>query len=145
MIVFQFYCFVLVLLYAFAISSSSSIIPEIKHHVRITNNFKNKPFDYHCKSRDDDLGFRTLQPKEEWEFTFGLSWLHPTFFNCYFSYEHFSSTFDVYSRYLKQEVGGSKFFWTVQEDGFYLYHPKLGRNVKLHVWTDQVCMKMKSL
>ncbi|KAK7851765.1 s-protein like protein 2 [Quercus suber] len=116
MIVLQFYCFVLVLLHAFALSSSSSIIPEIKHHVRITNNFKNKAFAYHCKSRDDDLG--------------------STFFNCYFSYEHFSSTFDVYSRYLKQEVGGSKFFWTVQEDGFYLYHPRLGQNVKMHVWTD---------
>ena len=70
MIVFQFYCFVVVLLFAFALSSSLSLMQKM--HVRITNNLNNKSFDYHCKSRDDDLGNRTLQPKRQWEFTFGL-------------------------------------------------------------------------
>ena len=70
MIVFQFYCFVVVLLFAFALSSSLSLMQKM--HVRITNNLNNKSFDYHCKSRDDDLGNRTLHPKGQWEFTFGL-------------------------------------------------------------------------
>ena len=134
MIVFQFYCFVVVLLFAFALSSSLSLMQKM--HVRITNNLNNKSFDYHCKSRDDDLGNRTLQPKGQWEFTFGLDQLHPTFFYCYFAYEHFAATFDVFSKFLKQECGGNNFFWTVQEDGFYIYHSKFGQNLKLHYWNS---------
>ena len=136
MTVSQFYCFVLLLFSAFALGSSLSIIPDIKDHVRITNNFINKSFGYQCKSRDNVIGPRTLQPKGQWEFSFGPDWFHQTYFNCHFWYEHFTSTFDVYSSYLKQEVNGKNFFWTVQDDGFYLYHPMLGKNLRLHVWTS---------
>ena len=98
----QFYCFVLVLLIAFDLSSSSTLTSNnfAKHHVRIINNLNNKLLNYHCKSGDNDLGIRTLQPKGEWEFSFRLHWIASTLFYCYFWYDNFYAAFDVYSAYL---------------------------------------------
>ena len=133
----QFYCFVLVLLIVFDLSSSSTLTSNnfAKHHVRIINNLNNKLLNYHCKSGDDDLGIRTLQPKGEWEFSFRLHWIASTLFYCYFWYDNFYAAFDVYSAYLAKVCGGNNYYWTVQEDGFYLYNTYLNTNWKIHDWS----------
>ena len=55
-----------------------------KHYVQIVNNLNDKPLNYHCKYRDDDLDLKTLQPKEDWEFSFYINFSMTTLFYCYF-------------------------------------------------------------
>nr|XP_023922412.1 S-protein homolog 5-like [Quercus suber] len=133
-IISQFYCFVLVLLFGFCLSSSYMLQPREfrKHYVRIVNNLNNKPLNYHCKSGDDDLGLKTPQFKEEWEFSFHLNIQDIMLFYCYFSYENFHAAFVALNGDPDQRLdcGGDHCIWTAQEDGFYLYQIKHNQNVK---------------
>ena len=70
MIIAQLYCFVFILLLAFGQSTFKLISYPGRRYVRILNHLKNKPLTCHCKSADDDLGLRILQPNGEWEFSF---------------------------------------------------------------------------
>nr|POE97983.1 hypothetical protein CFP56_51965 [Quercus suber] len=103
-----------------------------KHYVRIVNNLNNKPLNYHCKSGDDDLGLKTPQFKEEWEFSFHLNIQDIMLFYCYFSYENFHAAFVALNGDPDQRLdcGGDHCIWTAQEDGFYLYQIKHNQNVK---------------
>ncbi|KAK7840100.1 s-protein like protein 2 [Quercus suber] len=86
---------------AFDLSSSSTLTSNnfAKHHVRIINNLNNKLLYYHCKSGDDDLGIRTLQPKGAWNlFSPPLDSFNT--FLLLFWYDNFYAAFDVYSAYL---------------------------------------------
>nr|POE64653.1 hypothetical protein CFP56_64800 [Quercus suber]POE64654.1 hypothetical protein CFP56_64801 [Quercus suber]POE97982.1 hypothetical protein CFP56_51964 [Quercus suber] len=137
-IISKFYCFVLVLLFGFCLCSSFTLVPwELrKHYVRIVNNLNNKTLNYHCKSGDDDLGLKTLQFKEEWEFSFHLNVRDTTLFYCYFSYENFHAAFVAFNGDPdhRLDCGGDHCIWTAQEDGFYLYQIKHNENVKQHDW-----------
>ncbi|KAF3968935.1 hypothetical protein CMV_007228 [Castanea mollissima] len=91
-----------------------------------------------CKSKNDDLGIRTLQPNGEWEFSFHISWVAVTEFYYYFWYDNFQVTFDVFKDGgLYEQCGGEHCIWIAQEDGFYLYSIKLGYNVKMHDWSNK--------
>ncbi|KAK4563932.1 hypothetical protein RGQ29_006142 [Quercus rubra] len=112
MIIAQLYCFVFILLLAFGQNTSFKLISYPgKRYVRIVNHLKNKPLTYHCKSADDDLGLRTLQPNGE-------------------------ASFDVYieDNSFEFKCGTHHCIWTVQEDGFYLYYTYLHTNKKMHDW-----------
>ena len=137
-IIFLFYCFVFVILFGFHQSSSFTLIPwELRrHYVKIVNNLNNKPLNYHCKSGDNDFGPKTLQFKEEWEFSFYINLQDTTLFYCYFSYEIFHAAFEVFNGDPdhRLDCGGDHCIWMAQEDGFYLYQIKHNENVKKHDW-----------
>ena len=130
----------LVLLLAFGLSTSFTSTPNsLKRFVRIVNHLNNKPLGYHCKSLFDDLGLRTLQPNQEWEFSFHLSLIIVTEFECHFWYQNFKAHFDVYhagdiTGDIGYQCGGDHCIWTAQKDGFYSYNIKSNLNVKMHDW-----------
>ncbi|KAK7851924.1 s-protein like protein 3 [Quercus suber] len=97
MIIAKLYSFVFILLLAFGQSTSSMSTNDIlTRFVRIVNHLVNHPLTYHCKSADDDLGIRTLQPNGKWEFSFDDATFKQTDFYCYFFNEHFYAAFDVF-------------------------------------------------
>ena len=71
----QFHYFLFVLLLSFGLSSSFTWVPNPfrTQYVRIINSLNNELLDCHCKSADNDLSLKTLQPKGEWEFSFVLT------------------------------------------------------------------------
>ena len=138
MIIAQIYCFVFILLLAFGQSTSSKSTNSIfTHYVRIVNHLNNKPLTYHCKSADDDLCLRTLQPNGEWEFSFGTFVFKNTDFYCYFLNKNLHAPFDVYveTSTFEANCGRNHCIWTTQEDGFYLYDMSSDANVKMHDWS----------
>ena len=84
----HFHYFVFVFLLSFGLSSSFTWVPNPfrTQYVRIVNNLNNELLDCHCKSADNDLGLKTLQPKGEWEFSFRPKFQGTTLFYCYFFY-----------------------------------------------------------
>jgi len=132
----QLYCFVFILLLTFGQSSSLKLIHDIVKYVRIVNHLDNKPLTYHCKSANNDLGLRTLQPNRQWGFHFHPANFETTDFYCYFFNGNLRAAFDVYVEDSKLEAncGGDYCIWTAQKDGFYLYNIGSGQNVKMHNW-----------
>ncbi|KAM4113793.1 hypothetical protein ACJW30_04G022900 [Castanea mollissima] len=137
MIIAKLYCSFFILLLAFGQSNSIETIAT--RFVRIVNHLVKHPLTYHCKSADDDLGIRILQPNGEWEFSFKAATFGITDFYCYFFNEHFYAAFDVYVEYskLEQRCGGNHCIWTAEYDGFYLQNYHSGQNVKMHNWTTR--------
>ena len=135
-IISQFYCFVLVLLLAFGLSTSFTSTPNsLKRFVRIENHLKSDTLGYHCKSIFDDLGIRTLPPNQEWEFSFHLSLIIiETEFDCHFWYQNFKAYFMVFGVALGDRCGGDHCIWIAQEDGLYLHNTKSNQNVKMYNW-----------
>ena len=141
-IISPFFCFLPVLLVAFDLSSSFSWIPYRfrTHYVRIVSNFTDENIEYHCKSEDDDLGQRILQPKKEWELSFKINFWGTTRFYCYFWYQNFNASFDVFDADVDVDLdcGGDHCIWTAQKDGFYLLQIKRNENVKKYDWTEEI-------
>ncbi|PQM42423.1 hypothetical protein Pyn_17371 [Prunus yedoensis var. nudiflora] len=91
----QWYFLVLFLALAFALSICSGLPVMTKRFVRIVNLLDNKQLVYHCHSKDDDLGQRTLAPQQEWEFKFHLDF--ETIFTCDFWHSNnHHAHFDVF-------------------------------------------------
>ncbi|CAL8990265.1 unnamed protein product [Prunus brigantina] len=133
----QHFCYsVLFLALAFGPSMICSGLPIMtKRFVRIVNLLDYKQLVYHCRSQDDDLGERTLAPKQEWEFEFHLDF--ERYFNCEFwhSNDHHQK-FDVFvpSDKFVHRCGGAHCIWHVEETGFFLYHIKTGWWEKSYDW-----------
>lgn len=88
----------LVALFFFVISQNHCC-GRIQKHVYIRNDLSGgRELTFHCKSKDDDLGFTTLAPGAEWGFGFHPVFLGNTLFYCTFQWvdgqKHF---FDVYN------------------------------------------------
>ena len=68
----QFSIFWLVIVLTFGISSAFTVVSKLfeRNYVRIFNELDNELLFFHCKSKDDDLGLRNLQPGTYWEFSF---------------------------------------------------------------------------
>ncbi|KAB1210141.1 hypothetical protein CJ030_MR6G003878 [Morella rubra] len=133
-----FYCFVLVVALFVDLSSCGIIGGAFKRrYVRIVNNLDNKQLDYHCRSKDDDFGRKSLQAKEEWEFTFRDNFVDSTLFYSDFWYDTFHASFDVFkgdTNFHDYECGGDHCIWKAQEDGFYLFHIQKNVFVKKYDW-----------
>ena len=138
----HFHYFLFVLLLSFGLSSSFTWVPNPfrTQYVRIINNLNNELLDCHCKSADNDLSLKTLQPKGEWEFSFRPNFQGTTLFYCYFFYGSFHAAFDVYAATYKWKwaCGGDHCIWIVQEDGIYLYQIQKDENVKKHDWEKNI-------
>ncbi|KAM3684177.1 hypothetical protein ACB098_11G024900 [Castanea mollissima] len=111
------------------------------HYVRIVNNLDNSVLFYHCKSKDDDLGLRQLQPGENWQFSFHINFFETTLFFCNFWYTNsskikFHAVFDVFSTdsELIQDCGGYNCIWIAKEDGLYVYNLETNMTLRMHDW-----------
>ncbi|XP_010540173.1 PREDICTED: uncharacterized protein LOC104814026 [Tarenaya hassleriana] len=52
--------------------------------------------EFHCKSKNDDLGYKILRPNESWSFRFRPNFWGTTLFFCRFWWKGDSHWFDIY-------------------------------------------------
>lgn len=88
----------------------------------------------HCASKDDDLGYRTVDQNKYFLWSFGENVLHTTLFFCHFWWGQRDKSFDVF----KHSIGArwcqtKSCFWVVQEDGFYITDDYV-KGSPLHKW-----------
>lgn len=74
--------------------SSCDFFPGKKHYVRIVYKLSTQQLTYHIRSYDDDLGYRSLNPNDVWEFKFYLDL--DINFTCNMSYPNYHVHFDVF-------------------------------------------------
>ncbi|EOA32049.1 hypothetical protein CARUB_v10015294mg [Capsella rubella] len=76
---------------------------------------------YHCKSGDDDLGFRSLPPGGSWSFGFKPDIFGRTLFFCRFSWgKSESHYFDIYKQSRDKEFkefGCRRCEWKIRKEG----------------------------
>ncbi|ONI26977.1 hypothetical protein PRUPE_1G060000 [Prunus persica] len=135
-----YYFLVLFLALAFGPNICSGLPVMTKRFVRIVNLLDNKQLVYHCHSKDDDLGQRTLAPQQEWEFKFHLDF--ETIFTCNFWHSNnHHAHFDVFhpSNKFVHRCGGAHCIWRAEEIGLSLYHIKTGLWEKSYDW--EICGK----
>ncbi|KAG7616196.1 Plant self-incompatibility S1 [Arabidopsis thaliana x Arabidopsis arenosa] len=103
-------------------SSTNSVFPSSKRTVEINNDLGNQlTLLYHCKSKDDDLGNRSLQPGESWSFSFGRQFFGRTLYFCSFSWPNESHSFDIYKDH--RDSGGDnkcesdRCVWKIRRNG----------------------------
>ena len=78
--------------------------------------------------------FRTLQPNEEWEFSFSVNFFDTTRFYGSFRYKNFNAAFDVSSPKFKDYIcDGDICIWMLQEDEFYLIEKDVDK-VEMYDW-----------
>ena len=122
-----------------------------KNYVRIVNELGNEVLYFHCKSKDDDLGLRSLQSGTYWEFSFRQRIIGTTLFFCNFWYINssnvkFHAVFDVFRESLGflKDCGADFCLWKAKEDGLYLYNFAMGTDVKMHSWEILCCVDSNS-
>ncbi|CAF2232298.1 S-protein homolog 2 [Brassica rapa] len=85
----------------------ASSSPYAKKTVEIINDI-GSIVSYHCKSKDDDFGVRSLQVDSSWSFSFGRQIFGRSLFFCYFVLPKIGSYwFDIY----KEPRDSSGEFW----------------------------------
>lgn len=98
-------------------------IPFGKTTVGITNDLGNQPtLEYHCKSKDDDFGNRSLQPGESWSFSFRRQYFGRTLYFCKFGWPILPNewySFDIYKDH-RDSTGDywcQKCLWKIKQTG----------------------------
>ncbi|OVA07077.1 Plant self-incompatibility S1 [Macleaya cordata] len=94
--------------------------------VWVTNDLgPNTPLTFHCKSKDDDLGERTLAYKQSWNWSFTINFWWTTLFWCnmwwhdsngqlvYASHDAYKAKRD-YREHCRMDC-----FWSIRKDGWY--------------------------
>ncbi|KAM3249721.1 hypothetical protein P3L10_011491 [Capsicum annuum] len=100
------------------------------YHVYIANalpNNSNAKLEFHCKSKDDDLGIHDLLPGQNWNFSFHENIIRSTLFYCSFVWDNKQKTFNVFDDSITciNQAKGDQIdtcYWLVKSDGFYLAH-----------------------
>ncbi|ESQ55832.1 hypothetical protein EUTSA_v10027197mg [Eutrema salsugineum] len=74
---------------------------------------------YHCKSKDTDLGSRSLQSGESWSFTFHRQFFGRTLFFCSFGLQSRWYWFDIYTdkRDGRGDYWCQKCLWKIRQTG----------------------------
>nr|XP_027060748.1 S-protein homolog 3-like [Coffea arabica] len=93
------------------------------YDVHIVNRLPDK-LRAHCFSADDDLGFRTLDLSEDWNWHFRMALFERTAFYCHFWWFAKQGGFAVFDSKISDYCGHSstnECNWEVREDGFYLF------------------------
>ncbi|KAG7547358.1 Plant self-incompatibility S1 [Arabidopsis suecica] len=101
-------------------SSTNSLFPGGKITVEIINDLGNQlTLLYHCKSKDDDLGNRSLQSGESWSFRFGRQFFGRTLYFCNFDWPNESHSFDIYKdhRDSSGDTWCEKCVWKIRKTG----------------------------
>lgn len=98
-----------------------------KYTLYIHNNLPNNstaPLVMHCQSKDDDLGWRTLNVGEEFHWSFRVNLWQSTLFFCRMEWEQRVKTITVFTqKHEGHDCETAKnlvpIFWSVQESGFF--------------------------
>ncbi|ESQ48237.1 hypothetical protein EUTSA_v10022192mg [Eutrema salsugineum] len=97
------------------------------------------PLRYHCKSKDDDLGDRTMAPGGSWFFRFRPSVFGNTKFSCSFAWGNELHYFDIYRQNRDREFaefGCVRCEWKIRKNG----PCKFNKDTKMF----DVCLPWKS-
>lgn len=90
----------------------------------------------HCASKDDDLGYHTLQRDENIHWSFRENFWGTTLFFCHFWWGSRDKAFDVFTGGDQSDV--IIIGWVVKEDGFYIGYnhmpPDANTLIKIHNW-----------
>ncbi|KAK9944901.1 hypothetical protein M0R45_010443 [Rubus argutus] len=113
-----------------------------KYTVHIINGFQNNEVLHaHCKSKDDDLGFREISMNEEFNWTFRRNIGDTTLFFCNMWWSGGHLVFNVYDAkddtiLTNCSYGGSRgeCMWRMNEDGIYLYNMEYHEYHSMHKW-----------
>lgn len=89
--------------------------------------YNSKPLTLRCQSKDDDLGYKSFHPTEEFKFSFNENFFGGTLFFCHFWWNGKDTAFVVYNDDIHTYCGlvsppsehDYECYWKVQEDGFY--------------------------
>ncbi|KAE9598030.1 putative plant self-incompatibility S1 [Lupinus albus] len=83
-------------------------------HVYIKNGLSNGTvLTYHCKSKDNDFGVKTLNYDEEFKFQFKPDFFGDTLFFCGFTWDGKLHWFDIYS-FLRDDVYCHDCYWSIK-------------------------------
>ncbi|XP_071718410.1 S-protein homolog 18-like [Rutidosis leptorrhynchoides] len=114
--------------------------------INVVNDIDNNkaPIQVHCKSKDDDIGMKSLGFHQSVDWKFCEKVITPsTLYFCHFYMGNKEQVFDVFNdthKSLCQETDKSKDYWActwlVRPDGFYIVDRKDGgeKVVKIHDW-----------
>ncbi|KAK4359282.1 hypothetical protein RND71_021511 [Anisodus tanguticus] len=105
------------------VTSRSWVTPRF--HVHIIDALPpNSKLILHCQSQNDDLGYKVLHPKAEFNFHFNQKIFGGTLYFCHFWWNGKSISFDVFNSNIAGKCGqidgdNLECYWNVQADGFY--------------------------
>nr|XP_009775490.1 PREDICTED: uncharacterized protein LOC104225408 [Nicotiana sylvestris] len=109
------------------VEGTKSFLKQRTYDVYIANDLpgNTSPFEFHCQSKEDDLGNRQLLSGYYWDFTFHENIIRSTLFYCNFVWGSKQLTFNVFDDpivCIKQAKGDQTdtCYWSVKSDGFYL-------------------------
>ncbi|GER25020.1 plant self-incompatibility protein S1 family [Striga asiatica] len=134
----SYFCLVLLLHSSYAPPFPGQGEPEPFHpssyQVWITDLIQRPSLTFRCQSKDNDLGYHTLNFRQKYHWEFKLNFWGSTLFFCHFYWNGKQQVFDVFN-------GRKDHFtvinWVVKEDGFYKVVGKVN-------WEDKDLVKAYS-
>lgn len=95
------------------------------YHVYLTNKIPNSaPITHHCRSKDDDLGLRTLYNNQTSDIEFCGAIHGRTLFWCHITWNKNSLSFDIFNSRISLLFCSDKCTWVMKPDGIYVLNSK---------------------
>ncbi|PRQ45873.1 putative plant self-incompatibility S1 [Rosa chinensis] len=91
-------------------------IVKHKTHLQISN-YMETELTIHCKSKDNDIGVKTLPPQGSYAFSFRPNFWNSTLFFCKFTWKDGSHWFDIYVQTRDQHSCVKNCNWFVVKNG----------------------------
>lgn len=127
----------LVILALYLSNIAYACIGTNKYTVRIDNEIPRDSIRAHCKSKDDDLGMKSLASKQHFQWSFCQNIWQTTLYFCHFYWQSKQQVFNVFN----QTMGYACFFgeiaecrWIVKPEGFYYYDFNSSSLIKKYNW-----------
>ncbi|CAA0825339.1 Plant self-incompatibility protein S1 family [Striga hermonthica] len=90
--------------------------------VQVTNMLSvNGPLLLHCRSKDDDLGIKTIGQNQKFRWTFCTNIWHTTKFWCTFQFGQKNRVIVAYEETVKEFCKDNQCYWSARDDGIYLF------------------------
>lgn len=122
-------------------SATSETNDILKHYeMYINNGFEkgNNNIRVHCQSKDDDLGFHTLLPGEEFHWRFRENFWATTLYFCHFWWGSKDANFIVFDQNLSVKCNNPSHqcCWKADELGFFFSYSNSGPWLYMHGWSN---------
>ncbi|KAL7213630.1 hypothetical protein ACSBR2_016209 [Camellia fascicularis] len=110
-------------------TTMSGLFPS--YWVYIINNLpaNSNSLQVHCQSKDNDLGMRTLQTNQEFNWFFRVNFIGTTLFFCHFYWNTKNISFAVYDSrldsYCSTALQDNYCYWSVRADGFHISNDEM--------------------